>query len=145
MLTRLPKALRLWLATAFVGLYSLCVLLPAAALAFNDAPCVLKQHGVMQPHVHASSVTHQHAAHEHADHQHPGDAQHSPAAATDSGNDAQPPAPKCCGMAFFAAVAPEPGFMPAAPALAGRHGLAINQALAGLPPDELIRPPKSLS
>ena len=151
MLTGLSKALRCSLATVFAGLYALCVLLPATALAYNDANCLTEQHGFLQAHAHASggahqhAGTHEHAAHEHADHQHPHDAGHGPLAAPDGGNEAQPPAAKCCGLAFFAAVAPELGFTPAAPVLAGRYGFAIKPALASLPPEQLIRPPNSLS
>jgi hypothetical protein len=145
MLTAFSKAMRLRMATAVAAAYALCVLMPAAALAFNDAPCLTDHHGFMQPQVHASAAAQQHAPAEHTDHQHAGHADHASAATSDGGDDAQAPAAKCCGMAFFAGVAPDAGFTPAALVFAGRTGLAIKQALAGLPPDQLIRPPKSLS
>jgi len=144
MLKGLTKRVRSRMATIFVALYALCLLLPAAALAFSEAPCLLESHGFVQTHVRASHATHAHAGHEHhAHHQHMHDADHDSLAAN-TGDDIPAPA-KCCGLAFFAAVAPELGFTPASLVLAGRTTFALNRALASLPPDQLIRPPKFLS
>lgn len=145
MLSGLPKAMRARTATIFVALYALCILLPTAALASNGAPCLTDNHGLAA--VHAQSDTgHKHADHfQHAHHQQMGDADHGSVAANDAGDETQPAAPKCCGIAFFAAVTPELGFTPVSLVPAGRTALAANQALASLPPDQLIRPPKSLS
>lgn len=145
MLTELPKALRSRIATIFVALYALCILLPAVAVASNEAPCLTEDHGFAQVHA-ASEAGHKHADHfQHAHHQHMGDADHDSVAAEGTGDDAQPLAPKCCGIAFFAGVTSELGFTPVSLAPAGRTAFAVNQALASLPPNQLIRPPKSLS
>lgn len=135
MLSGISKAARNWMAMSFIALYALCIAAPTAAVAFNAAPCLPEQSAMTQIHVHASDSGHKHAT---AD-QH----EHSNAGHHEGGDDHG--TTKCCGAAFFSAIAPNfelslaPTILRAA-SLEGR-----SQAFTGLTPDKLIRPPKSLS
>lgn len=134
MLTGLTKAARTWLATGFVALYATCIITPTVALAFNEAPCLVENdRGLSRAHVHDSDVAHDH------------DAQHNHMGAPESQDEPQSSAPKCCGLVFFSAIAPALDLAWAAPGQASRASSAIKEDLTGLPPDKLIRPPRSQS
>ena len=135
MLSGISKAARIRSALVLVALYALCILAPTAAVAFNAAPCLPKQSAMTQIHVHASDSGHTHAT---AD-QH----EHSNAGHHEGGDDHG--TTKCCGAAFFSAIAPnfELSLAPTILRAASFHGRS--QAFTGVAPDTLIRPPKSLS
>jgi hypothetical protein len=134
MLTCFTKALRTRMAIAFIALYAACIIAPALALAANEAPCLMEQeHGLLRAHVHSADAGHEH------------DAQHHHSGAQDTGGDQHGSAPTCCGLAFFAAIAPDVELALATPVQTGRANFAITQDFSGLPPDKLIRPPKSQS
>ena len=132
MLTSLTKSLRYWVAMGFIALYAVCILAPTAALAFNGASC-LTEHELAQAHSHAGDGAHQH-----------GD-EHNHAGATDTPADDDSASSKCCGMVFCSALAPELASSLAPSVLAGRTSFAAWQDFTGLPPEKLIRPPKSQS
>jgi hypothetical protein len=132
MLTGLTRAVRNWVAIGFIALYALCILAPTAALALTGASC-LTEHDLAQVHSHASD-----GAHEHGD-------DHNHAGAADTPADDDSASSKCCGMVFCSALAPEPAFSLAPAVLSGRTAFAAMQDFTGLPPDKLIRPPKSQS
>jgi hypothetical protein len=134
MLTCFTKALRTRMAVAFIALYSLCILAPTMALAANGAPCLMEQeHGLLGAHVHSAGAPHEH------------DTQHHHNGVPDSHDEQHDSAPNCCGLSFFSAVAPNVELALAAPLQTGRTSLALAQDFSGLPPDKLIRPPKSQS
>ena len=66
-------------------------------------------------------------------------------APTDNPDDGNSANSKCCGMIFCSALAPELASSLAPAVLSGRTALAAMQDFSGLPPDKLIRPPKSQS
>jgi hypothetical protein len=115
----------------FIAVYAVCVLAPTAALAFSGASC-LSEHGPAQAHSHAGD-----AAHAHGD-------EHNHAGPADNPDD-HSASSKCCGMVFCSALAPELSSSLAPAVMSGRTSFAAWQDFTGLPPDKLIRPPKSQS
>lgn len=131
MLTGLTRAVRNGMAMGFIALYALCILAPTAALAFSEVSCLKKQ-GVSQVHSHAGDLAHDHGN----EHNHTG-----PADGHDEGSATSP----CCGMVFCSAIAPELTLALAPSVVSGRTSFAAKQDFTGLPPDKLIRPPRSQS
>lgn len=130
MLTGLPRAVRYWVAMGFIAIYAVCILAPTAAVAFNGASC-LAEHASGQTHSHAGDATHE-----------PGD-DHDHAGATDNPDHDGSANSQCCGMVFCSALAPELASSLAPVVMAGRTSFAAWQDFDGLPPDKLVRPPKS--
>lgn len=131
MVTGLTKAARNCVAMGFIAFYALCILAPAAALAFSGVSCLTKQ-GVSQVHSHAGDMAHDHGD----EHSHTGPA---------DGHDEGSATSTCCGMVFCSAIAPELTFAIAPSVLSGRTSFAAKQDFTGLPPHKLIRPPRSQS
>lgn len=120
------RAARTWIATGLVAIYALCILAPSAALAFSQAPCFMEQgHRLTNAHPDGGGEPHKHVDTQDSD---------------DHGS-----APTCCGFAFASAITPGVDVALAVPAQAAPIVFAITQDFSGLPPDKLIRPPKSLS
>ena len=132
MLTGISKPVRYWVAMGFITLYAVCILVPTAALAFNGASC-LTEHLLAQAHSHAGDATHEH-----------GD-EHDHIGTTNNPDNDDSANSKCCGMIFCSALTPELASSLAPAVLSGRTTLAAMQDFSGLPPDKLIRPPKSQS
>ena len=132
MLMSLTKSVRSWVAMAFIALYAVCILAPTAALAFNGTSC-LTQHGPSQPHSHAGD-----AVHEHGD-------EHSHAVPADNPDDGASAGNKCCGMVFCSALAPNLASSLASATMSRLTRFAAWQDFTGLPPEKLIRPPRSQS
>lgn len=132
MLVGLTRIMRSWVAMGFIAAYAVCILAPTAALALSGASC-LAEHGPAQAHSHAGD-----AVHEHGD-------EHNHAGAADSPDDGDSASSTCCGMVFCSALAPELTSSLAPAVMSGRASFAAWQDFTGLPPDKLIRPPKSQS
>jgi hypothetical protein len=135
MLTSLAKSVRYWVAVGFIALYAVCILAPPAALAFNGASCL--EHELAPAHSHAIDAAHDGAHHHGEAHDHAG--------AADTPTDDDAAGSKCCGMVFCSALAPELASALAPALLSGRTSFAVWQDFSGLPPDKLIRPPKTQS
>lgn len=132
MLNGLAKKVRIWMAMGFIALYGACIVAPAAALAFNGLSC-LTEHTRSKAPSHVGEVAHDHGEMHH----HPGD--------TDSPDDDGSASSKCCGMISCSGLTPEWALSMVPAVLAGRTSFAAMRNVTGLPPDKLIRPPKSLS
>ena len=133
MLTGLTRAVRTRVAMAFIALYGVCIVAPTAALAFSGSSCL--QHEVARAHSHPGDAAH-HGAHDHGD-------GHDHADAAASPTDDHSASSNCCGMVFCSALAPELASSLGPAVLSGRTAFAAMQDVSGLPPDKLIRPPKS--
>src|SRR5450759_462342 len=114
-------------ASLLVALYTLCVVGPAAAIAFGDsetaAHCLTDDHlETAKVHVHHDGSSHQHSLPD-DDHGQPG---------------------KCCGLFAPSAIAPAIDFV-AGPHSHGLHlASVITSALSGRGSDRIDRPPRSL-
>lgn len=128
MLRRLSRISRRRAAHLVIALYALCVIAPAASLAFSDAASAAHclagdHHGVVKAHVHSDG-----ASHEHSD--------------TAKNNGGEPA--DCCGLFCVPAVAPLFATAIAAPILTSKVSVTAGNSLLGRGPDRIDRPPKSL-
>ena len=132
-LTQLSRSFRLRAAGVLVVLYAVCVLAPAAALAFGDAAkaahCLTDEnHGLGS---HANSKAHAHqdgTAHQHSD----------------SGDEQQSTSGQCCGLFCLSALAPSTDFPLAQPSLPALVPSLTADGILGHGPNRLYRPPDSL-
>lgn len=143
MLRRLTRGIRSRAAGALIIAYALCVVAPAAALAFGDAAraahCLTHDHhGVATPHSHAGDApAHGHSA---PAHHHAGDAAHDHASAADGNG---PPAEQaCCGLSCLPAI-PTAAIDLSTQATVAAAAPFVQTHLIGHEPDRLSRPPDS--
>jgi hypothetical protein len=143
MLRWINKAVRCRLACASAALYALCVLVPAAALAFAGAAahCLTEpglahvHHAGVEPksHVHHDGSAHSHAApspHAHAD----GEAPHDhDAAGKSDGN--------CCGLFCVSAIGQRSPDFTTTRIVATHAACVLADARTGRSPDRIDRPP----
>ena len=123
--------MRTWLAMAFIAFYAVSVLTPTVALAANEAPCLQEEYSFKQVHVHAPESGNEHGhSHDHS---------------TPEENGDQGAAAKCCGMVFFSAIAPDLDLTLAPKVFSASTFVGVKEAIDGLPPEKLIRPPNSQS
>jgi hypothetical protein len=138
MFSGLTRTFRIRTAIALAAVYALCVLAPAAALAFMHGPaavhCLNDQHGIATSHahdgdmhVHADGTTHRHHANG-ATHGH-----------SDSGGTSHPA--DCCGLFCMAALTTEPAVTLGNPEHFSVVGPALDDDVAGRGPDRINRPP----
>ena len=129
MLSGISKVARIRFALVLIALYALGIIAPTAVLAFS-AHC--------QPESAVSGHSHDHgggpAEGHHGDDQKEGAPVHS----HDDGS-------KCCETGVFSALAPDLQLFSAPAVFSSGTGVTAMRDFAGLPPDQLIRPPKSLS
>jgi hypothetical protein len=138
MLSGLARRFRVRAAITLAAFYTVCVIAPAAALAFVHGPsaihCLTSQHGLASPHnhdeavhVHADGTVHRHhdsgGMHEHAD----ADGKAHPA--------------DCCGLFCMTAAGPHAAASLFAPVHFTFAGPPRDDDLAGRDPDRINRPP----
>jgi len=145
MLSAPSKNLRVKTAVALAAAYLLCILAPAAALAFSGHPslvhCLTEGHVGLHlqddgDHHHAGATAHDHhaaAAHDH----------HHDAASQPRSHDRNA-LPDCCGLFSVVALAGDPDLALGPSGHASMLVPAPRQALSGRGPERLYRPPISL-
>jgi hypothetical protein len=146
MLIRLTRAARFRVASVLALLYTLCVLAPAAAFAFDDgsraAHCLTDDNRGLRP-VHV----HEHNGHENDGHKHDGGRVHVHEDGTSHDHSKAPGGKssdgQCCGLACLSAL-PAAISEVEAPALPAMVAVSADEeSIAGNPPDRLYRPPIS--
>lgn len=135
-MSALTRRCRRIAAATFAALYAMCLVVPAAALAFVGAPaalhCFTDQRGTAAAHDHDASV------HVHADgttqrHADEGTKKHADGGATSHPAD-------CCGLFCMTALATEASIQLGSPAHF-RFVTPLDQDVAGRGPDRINRPP----
>lgn len=133
---RLTKSVRLRAASAFVALYSFCLIVPPTALALGDgsraAHGLTSEHrGPASVHVHDNGTVHVHAnAPDQQD--------------LEGSTDQQGPTRSCCGLACISAIAPAIQLNLIEPMRFTTITSLIADGVSGRAPDRLDRPPISL-
>ena len=131
-----------------VALYSLCVILPIAALAFGDttraANCLFEGHLYTQVHAQKPSHNHADAAAGHKHHDHGLAVQEEKSAPAKHSETDHEKSANCCGLFCFNAVATIAGYTVDQPIGAIPVTLASDANLTGRGPERLIRPPITL-
>ena len=112
----MAKAVRTWMAIAFVALYAACVIVPPIVQAFENG-----HHLAEKAHLHASDIEKNPKQHNHM------------GGAPDPADEHQQWSAPAIDVAFAVLFGTSPA------------RFAVMQDLAGLSPDKLIRPPKSQS
>jgi hypothetical protein len=137
MLSSLTRRCRRAAAAIFAALYAICLVVPAAALAFVDAPtalhCFTDQHGIAAAHDHDATV------HVHADgttHRHADEGTNKP---SDNGGRSHPA--DCCGLFCMTALATEASVQLGTPVHFRFAAPALDEDVAGRGPDRINRPP----
>jgi hypothetical protein len=135
MLVGFTKVLRIRAALALALLYSICVLMPTAALAFGDA--AKAANCLTDNHHYAAAKSHVHGAEGHHQFDNDKSAHHPPA----DSRDKAPAAGACCGLICLSAI-------PAALSVVGNEPVrsppklaVLQQTVAGCGPKLLYRPP----
>ena len=144
MLIRLTRAARLRAASTLAALYVLCVLAPAAAFAFGDgsraAHCLTDDnHGLQSVHVHEHGTTHVHGDGTSHQHSKAPDGKSS----DENRSDGKSSGSQCCGLVCLSALPASVSDVvtPILPAMMANS--AIQEDIAGKPPERLYRPPIS--
>ncbi len=138
MLRHLTRRVRVWGATLLALSYSLCVLAPVVAFAFDDgshtAHCLFDDDATLSPHTHQDAHG---IAHLHADgHHHSGMPEHRPPESNRKTTDAQ-----CCGLAFTNVLPPVLTDVPVPVSSRACAILEQQRDLVSCAPDQLYKPP----
>lgn len=122
------------------ALYTLCLLAPGAAMAFNGpaaAHCLTKQHHLVsrhqhgtKTHVHADGATHHHVGHDHDTGKH-----------SDSGGKST--SGNCCGLFCMTALSQEVAEFAASSMNFTAYDPSLDSRLTGRVPEGLNRPPNT--